>query len=406
MVFIKVKNGGILHRVNEYNGKKFKLGLDSMFLNSNLIYIETDCKIKIDERVIHLKKGKYTISNLNKLIEPVCLSYDNKKIQIKSPCYYSLDENLKQYLGFPNTTFDFMFVGNKSLYFPTSDEKYINIEEDCEFTLYTDDKNSNINHKIPMGIYSLDELDLILNADQNEHFIDIEIDNENKLKITSVYNFEFDKNLKKYLGYSWMKSGTEKINIYTQGFFKNLNGVIFTRSKGIEIESNQINNTEFSEIKTTINGNYSINQLISLLPSSIKLQFDNNFISLRSKNYFSLDENLKSSLGFNNDNNYLYKNVGEKEISNNHINKQLLEVHCNIIEKSNSSNNEMAIQEELLYVFYYDPNNLFIKVNSIMYRQVLRNNQFIEIYFIDQNGNKVDFGDFIVYLDLIEEKTN
>ncbi|MCV5005064.1 hypothetical protein OFM39_35955, partial [Escherichia coli] len=78
-------------------------------------------------------------------------------------------------------------------------------------------------------------------------------------------------------------------------------------------------------------------------------------------------------------------------ILSNNLNKRLLEVHCNIIEKSVSSINENVIQEELLYVFYYDPNNPFIKVNSIMYRQVVRNNQFIEIYFIDQNGNKVDF---------------
>ena len=401
MVFIKIKNGckngiRLSEAIHDYNNQ-FKLGLDSMFLkNSNFINIETDCKIKIDEIVINLEKGEYTISKLNNLIKPVFLSFDNKKIQIKSPCYYNLDENLKKYLGFPNTTFEFSLVANKStIYFPTSDEKYINIEKECEFTIVEEDPDFNEVYKIPIGIYSLNDLEALLNHDGREHNIKIRINNENQIQITSSSEYTIDDYLRSVLGFP--------PNLYNQCFLKNLNGVIFTRSKEIEIESDKINNTEFIEIKTEIKGNYSIDQLISLLPSSIKLQFDNNFISLRSKNYFSLDENLKSSLGFDIDNNYLYKHVGEKEILN--INKRLLEVHCNIIEKSLSSINEKVIQEEVLYVFYYDPNNPFIKINPIMHRQVVKHNQYIKIYFTDQNGNKIDFDDFIVYLDLIEEKT-
>lgn len=401
MVFIKIKNGckngiRLSEAIHDYNNQ-FKLGLDSMFLkNSNFINIETDCKIKIDEIVINLEKGEYTISKLNNLIKPVFLSFDNKKIQIKSPCYYNLDENLKKYLGFPNTTFEFSLVANKStIYFPTSDEKYINIEKECEFTIVEEDPDFNEVYKIPIGIYSSNDLEALLNHDGREHNIKIRINNENQIQITSSSEYTIDDYLRSVLGFP--------PNLYNQCFLKNLNGVIFTRSKEIEIESDKINNTEFIEIKTEIKGNYSIDQLISLLPSSIKLQFDNNFISLRSKNYFSLDENLKSSLGFDIDNNYLYKHVGEKEILN--INKRLLEVHCNIIEKSLSSINEKVIQEEVLYVFYYDPNNPFIKINPIMHRQVVKHNQYIKIYFTDQNGNKIDFDDFIVYLDLIEEKT-
>ncbi|KAE9522631.1 hypothetical protein AGLY_016966 [Aphis glycines] len=171
------------------------------------------------------------------------------------------------------------------------------------------------------------------------------------------------------------KTGTEEPKFYTQSFLKN------------------------------INGNYSIDQLNSLLPSSIKIQNDNNFIKLTSRNYFLIDENLKLSLGIDKD--YLYKHVGDSEILDNNINKRLLEVHCNIIEKSVTSNNENVIEEELLFVDYYDPNKPFIKSYPIMYRKVnVRTIQIIKIHIIDQNGNIVNFDeDFIVYLDLIEEKT-
>lgn len=61
--------------------------------------------------------------------------------------------------------------------------------------------------------------------------------------------------------------------------------------------SDKIYNIEFKEIK----GNYSIDQLNNLLPSSIKLQNNNNFITLTSTNYFSLDIPLRLSLGIDKD---------------------------------------------------------------------------------------------------------
>ncbi|KAE9521637.1 hypothetical protein AGLY_017933 [Aphis glycines] len=163
--------------------------------------------------------------------------------------------------------------------------------------------------------------------------------------------------------------------------------------------------TGTEEPKFYTQSNYSIDQLNSILPSSIKLQNDNNFIKLTSRNYFLIDENLKLSLGIDKD--YLYKHVGDSEILNNNINKRLLEVHCNIIEKSVTSNNENIIEEELLFVDYYDPNKPFIKSNPIMYRKVnVRTIQIIKIHIIDQNGDIFNFEeDFFVYLDLIEEKT-
>ena len=131
MVFIKVKKGYIRLSHPKFNDNNtFKIGLESMYLKGlNLINIESDCKIEIEQRVIHIKKDEYTISNLNKLIEPIFLSYDNKKIQLESPCYFNLDENLKKYLGFTNTTFDFSILCNTFMYCPTSEEKYINIDK-------------------------------------------------------------------------------------------------------------------------------------------------------------------------------------------------------------------------------------------------------------------------------------
>jgi hypothetical protein len=130
-------------------------------------------------------------------------------------------------------------------------------------------------------------------------------------------------------------TGDNEQKLYTQDLKKNINGVIFT-------QSNEIGSDE-------INGNYSIEQLTSLLPSTIKLQNDNNFISLSSKNYFLLDKNLKLSLGISND--YLYTHVGEKDILNNNINKRLLEVHCNIIEKFVSSINGKIIEMNFCMFF-------------------------------------------------------
>ncbi|KAE9522933.1 hypothetical protein AGLY_016564 [Aphis glycines] len=152
MLIDSVKKGYIRLSHPEFNDNNtFKIGLESMYLKGiNLINIESDCKIEIEQRVIHIKKDEYTISNLNKLIEPLFLSYDNKKIQIESPCYFNLDENLKKYLGFPNTTFDFSILCNTLMYCPTSEEKYINIDKECEFTIDKEDENSNSVYKIPI----------------------------------------------------------------------------------------------------------------------------------------------------------------------------------------------------------------------------------------------------------------
>jgi len=69
------------------------------------------------------------------------------------------------------------------MYVPTSDKKYINIEKECKLTIYTDNQNSNIDYKIFIGIYSLDELDSILNGVENKHLIELTINDINELNI-------------------------------------------------------------------------------------------------------------------------------------------------------------------------------------------------------------------------------
>lgn len=413
MVFIKIKNGRI-YLSKQINNEKnnYKIGLDSIFLkNYFLINIETDCKIQILDKFIPIQKGEYNIKELNNLFKPIVLSYINKKIEITSPCYYNLDEKLKEYLGFQNINIDDLsLVINKStMYVPTSKEQYINIEQDCRFRI-------GRNGEIPMdtifkGIYTLNEIENLLNC-YDFPKVSLELI-DGFINISTSIGLCFDQNLSKYLGTDYLADfmtqaipinkiwpdlltpniyykiiATKKPNFYTQVFFKKFNGVI----------TNQTN-----KIKTIIQGNYSIEQLNSKLPQGIKLQNDKNYITLTSKTDFSMDQNFKLSLGIDNMN-FLYKHNGD--ILNNNINKPLLDVHCNIIEKSFSSVNDTShIEEDLLYNFYYNNDNPYIKTNPIKYIPVKGHFQEIKIDIINQNGKKHDFDDddFIVYLDLIKE---
>ncbi|KAL4083444.1 hypothetical protein QTP88_028760 [Uroleucon formosanum] len=347
------------------------------------------------------------------------LSYVNKKIEIESPCYYNLDEKLKKYLGFQNRTFDFSLdINTSTMYVPNSNEQYINIEKQCEFRL-------GRNGQIPLGtifigIYSINEIENVFNSFgaiyvANFPKIKFEIIN-GFLNVTASIGLCFDEYLSNYLGFDYIGNfkklipinktwprgkeivlgveytepdiaytviGIKKPNLYTNVFLKNFNGVI--RS---------------NKVKTLIKGNYSIDQLNSKLPPGIKLQNDKNCITLTSKTDFYMDQNFKLSLGIENMY-FLYKHNGD--ILNN---KSLLDVHCNIIEKSFSSiNDKCHIEEDLLYNFYYNDDNPYIKTNPIKYIPVNGGFQEIKIDIINQDGKKYDFDDdnFIVYLDLIKE---
>ncbi|KAL4104776.1 hypothetical protein QTP88_020052 [Uroleucon formosanum] len=347
------------------------------------------------------------------------LSHVNKKIEIESPCYYNLDEKLKKYLGFQNRTFDFSLdINTSTMYVPNSNEQYINIEKQCEFRL-------GRNGQIPLGtifigIYSINEIENVFNSFgaiyvANFPKIKFEIIN-GFLNVTASIGLCFDEYLSNCLGFDYIGNfkklipinktwprgkeivlgveytepdiaytviGIKKPNLYTNVFFKNFNGVI--RS---------------NKVKTLIKGNYSIDQLNSKLPPGIKLQNDKNCITLTSKTDFYMDQNFKLSLGIENMY-FLYKHNGD--ILNN---KSLLDVHCNIIEKSFSSiNDKCHIEEDLLYNFYYNDDNPYIKTNPIKYIPVNGGFQEIKIDIINQDGKKYDFDDdnFIVYLDLIKE---
>ncbi|KAL4085483.1 hypothetical protein QTP88_027345 [Uroleucon formosanum] len=347
------------------------------------------------------------------------LSYVNKKIEIESPCYYNLDEKLKKFLGFQNRTFDFSLdINTSTMYVPNSNEQYINIEKQCEFRL-------GRNGQIPLGtifigIYSINEIENVFNSFgaiyvANFPKIKFEIIN-GFLNVTASIGLCFDEYLSNCLGFDYIGNfkklipinktwprgkeivlgveytepdiaytviGIKKPNLYTNVFLKNFNGVI--RS---------------NKVKTLIKGNYSIDQLNSKLPPGIKLQNDKNCITLTSKTDFYMDQNFKLSLGIENMY-FLYKHNGD--ILNN---KSLLDVHCNIIEKSFSSiSDKCHIEEDLLYNFYYNDDNPYIKTNPIKYIPVNGGFQEIKIDIINQDGKKYDFDDdnFIVYLDLIKE---
>jgi len=411
MVFIKVKNGSIHLNTPIHNDDYDNLiGVYSMILKGkNFINIESDCCIKIKENLIEIKKGMYSIKQLNKEIYPVIISFDDvsNKIKIESPCYYNLDENLKKYLGFENTEFDFSIVSSDPIiYHPYSNDNYINIEQECEFKL---GRNGEIpTSTIPKGIYTINEIENLMNC---YDFPEISLELiEDVLNITASIGIYFDEYLSKclgidYIGYLipinkvWPKSfevapdikykiiGSNKLIFYTQGFIKNISGTISNENNKIELK-----------------GNYSLEQLNSLFPSNIKLENINNHIKISTKDYYVFDQNLNLSLGgFDKD--FLYTHVGLNSSLNN--NNKILEVHCNIIEESISHdiNTHSHYGEEVLFLCKYDSNNVLIQPKQIIYRPISKNRfQNIKINIFDLKGNIINFDEeFIVVLDLINK---
>lgn len=414
MTFIKVKDGCIRLDRSIFNDKNtYMLGIYSMILRGlNLVNIESDCEITIEQNVIHIKKGKYSIKQLNEQIAPVIITFDNidsnNIIEIKSPCYYNLDENLKKYLGFENTEFNFSKLNNKPIIYNSNEnENYINIDKECQFRIGRNGKIST--DKIPIGIYTISEIEEILNC---YDFPNIKLELiEGFLNISASIGLCFDEYLSNCLGIDyignfittgipinkiWPKSaaleqdieykviGSEKPKFYTQGFLKYINGIIHTKNNKIELK-----------------GNYSLEQLNSLLPSNIKIQNNDKFIKIITKDYYSFDENLKLSLGFVEG---IYTHFGLNSTLNNH--NKILEVHCDIIEKSISHINHIIHhEEELLFLCKYDSNNTLIQPSKIIYRAVETNRiQIIKINILDHNSNIINFDEeFIVVLDLIQK---
>jgi hypothetical protein len=76
------------------------------------------------------------------------------------------------------------------------------------------------------------------------------------------------------------------------------------------------------------------------------------------------------------------------------------------VEKSFSSINDTHhIEEELLFLFLFDPNKLFVKPEKILYVPVSpKIIKTINISIFDHDGNEfLQFNDPIFYLDLIDQ---
>lgn len=412
MVFIKVKKGCIhLNKPIHNDDSDHFLGLYSLVLKgNNFINIESNCCITIKQNIIHIKTGRYSIEQLNKEIEPLIISFSDEtnRITIKSPCYYNLDEKLKKYLGFENSEFDFSMVSSKPIiYHPNSNENYINIEQDCRFRL-------GRNGEIPMdtifkGIYTINEIENLLNC-YDFPKITLELI-DGFINISASIGLCFDEYLSKCLGFDYIEDfitqanpinktwpasyevapdifykirGTKKAMIYTQGFIKNIKGIISTKNS-----------------KTELKGNYSIEHLNILFNSIMKLENNDNYIKITTKDYFSFDKDLNLSLGGIDT---IYTHYGKNSSLNN--NNKILEVHCNIIEESITHDiDELSHYDEVLFLFQYNSNSALIKPHKMIYRPVSKNRfQKIEIYILDLKGNIVNFDEeFIGVLDLIKK---
>jgi len=119
------------------------------------------------------------------------MSFIDKKVETESPCYYNLDENLKKYLGFKDL--DFIRTSNKKMiYYHDNEEYYINIEQECEFTIEE-------TYKISIRVYSINEIHTLLNPDKNVCNTKLTVVNK-YLKISTNYEYAFDSCLTECLG--------------------------------------------------------------------------------------------------------------------------------------------------------------------------------------------------------------
>ncbi|KAE9543726.1 hypothetical protein AGLY_002122 [Aphis glycines] len=151
------------------------------YLTKNCIFkkeyeeYETFLKINMYKYIefCHLEQEKtYNVYKIITIIDAGFPVEIKLLVILDNMCYFILPDVFLDMLidsGFPNTTFDFSILCNTLMYCPTSEEKYINIDKECEFTINKEDENSNSVYKIPIGIYSLDDLEEILNCNQNEH---------------------------------------------------------------------------------------------------------------------------------------------------------------------------------------------------------------------------------------------
>ncbi|KAE9522130.1 hypothetical protein AGLY_017474 [Aphis glycines] len=236
--------------------------------------------IKIIKGSIHLK---HYISNENNDMSiglyAISFTNSNNLIKIENECQITINNN----------NLNFIRTSTKSMiYYPLNDEHYINIEKDCEFTVKTE-KLVLTTYKIPIGVYSIREIENLLNCDKNIRNTKLTIVGQ-FLKISTNYEYDFDNHTTES-PFNRTVTGTIELQFYTQSFLKDING--------------------------------------------IKIQLINNYISITSNDYYLLDENLRLSLGF--DDKCAYTHTGSDIILSHYFVNKFLEVHCDIIEKSISN---------------------------------------------------------------------
>lgn len=406
MVLIKIKNNSIHLERPLVNSGNFLLGLKALTFTGlhNLIRIETDCVITIGGIIVTVEPGRYTIDQLNKKINPVVISLSEENI-VKITCntYYHLDENFCKYLNLEYIKLDYSKISEIEIrYIPV-----IRLDRDCiiktkEYKLQ--DKIEfvilNTEFVIKKGIYSLKQFQHELNKNTTYNRTIIKLDENNIIHFTSNISFIFEDYLKEILGvenyhYEFRHSDVEITHIgnKTSKFINNkmwiLEGNIY------------MDNTEYN-IKS---GYYTIEELNKIIPTNMKISLLNNYtILIESDKYFELDENLNKCFGINKKNFSIRSYIGLSPIYENIIITPL-EIHCNIIEKSFSSvNNIHHVEEELLFVFLFDSNKIFVRPEKIFYVPVsLKTIKTINISIFDQNGNEfILLKDPIFYLDLLD----
>jgi hypothetical protein len=96
----------------------------------------------------------------------------------------------------------------------------------------------------------------------------------------------------------------------------------------------------------------------------VQLNIVDHKILVKSDHYFKFDKQLCDSLGVEYITEFIVKGISPIVMEN-----KVSEVHCDIVEKSFSSVNDTHhVEEELLFVFYFDLNNLIRKTRENILR--------------------------------------
>ena len=434
MRVIKIRNGTIRLEKPIF-GENLSVGVLGLVLSLdlNLINIETDCSLKVEEKIIEIKTGKYTIEELNNIVKPLLISVEGEKIKIKSNVFFKLDVGLTKYLGLNNEQdkfFDRMsdrVAGDFPLQFtlPNPTDELIQINEKCSFII---GRNGHITpYDLCIGLYSLKELEKKFNIyTDSEHELNTTLTLEKGLlKITSPFNIGLDPYLFVCLGFEYKKKRENEDYYYfdnrgkTYSIFNYVwptekdvaEGKIFldiigVRSPNLCSES-YLSNIEGNMylddglIKKIPRKNYTINQLKSILEMDINVS-DNELIVVKSNvNEFMFDNKLCNSLGVK------FVNFSKVGIYPMGTSSNIpLELHCNITEESLSNhreNKQIHCEKNLLFIFNNPQDNLLLKPTNTTYVPVsAKKIQNIKIDILDLEGNLYDkFTEFIVYLSLI-----